>query len=137
MINDFRGEYRWLSNFHYCEIEFEGITYPSTEHAYQAAKTLNKYHRQMIAGLKTCREAKAEGYKVQLRPGWDQMKLGIMLGLLWQKFNRHPDLREKLKATGTQDLVEGNTWGDRFWGVCEGTGENWLGRLLMEIRADL
>jgi len=57
--------------------------------------------------------------------------------LLRDKFTRHADLRILLLDTGDRELVEGNTWDDRFWGVCEGVGENHLGRLLMKIRAEL
>ncbi len=53
------------------------------------------------------------------------------------KFTRHFDLREKLLATGDRKLVEGNTWGDTFWGVCRGNGKNHLGKILMKIRAEL
>ena len=50
------------------------------------------------------------------------------------KFDQNPDLKAKLVATGNQELVEGNTWYDTFWGKCGGVGENWLGRLLMAYR---
>jgi predicted NAD-dependent protein-ADP-ribosyltransferase YbiA (DUF1768 family) len=59
-----------------------------------------------------------------------------MRDLLRQKF-AHPELRRLLLATGDAELVEGNTWGDRFWGVCAGRGQNHLGRLLMAIRAEI
>jgi hypothetical protein len=55
--------------------------------------------------------------------------------LLMQKFTRHPQLARELVGTGDAELVEGNTWGDEFWGVCNGRGSNQLGRLLMEVRA--
>jgi len=57
--------------------------------------------------------------------------------LLREKFSKDPELRAKLLNTGTSKLVEGNTWGDRFWGVCRGQGENNLGRLLMKVREEL
>lgn len=59
-----------------------------------------------------------------------------MLDLQRQKYTV-PYLREKLLATGDAELVEGNTWGDRFWGVCNGVGQNWLGRLLMQVRDEI
>ena len=34
-----------------------------------------------------------------------------------------------------EELVEGNYWGDTFWGICNGEGTNWLGILLMAERA--
>ena len=70
-------------------------------------------------------------------PGITQLphidRIRAMRDLLAQKFS-DPVLRKRLAATAPLDLIEGNTWGDRFWGVYEGEGENWLGRLLMEIR---
>ena len=53
------------------------------------------------------------------------------------KVYQNDDLADCLVDTGDQPLIEGNTWGDRFWGVCGGTGMNHLGRLLMEVREEL
>jgi ribA/ribD-fused uncharacterized protein len=74
---------------------------------------------------------------VEIRRDWDEVKLRIMEGLVRQKFSKDPVLRQRLLDTGDQDLVEGNTWGDTFWGVCRGQGSNWLGRILMDVRAEL
>ena len=136
MIDDFRGEYRWLSNFHLCDVVLDGEIFPSTEHAYQAAKTFLPAERRAIRDAETCGQAKRLGQKVSMRPDWDDVKVDIMRDLLRQKF-RHPELREKLLATGRQHLVEGNTWGDVWWGVCEGNGLNHLGWLLMDIREEI
>lgn len=81
--------------------------------------------------------AKRMGRKVVMRPDWDTVKFDIMLDLVRRKFLGHPDLREMLLATGDEQLIEGNYWGDRVWGVCDGTGENWLGRHLMTVRQEL
>ena len=135
-ISDFRGEYRWLSNFHLVEVKLDGLPYPSTEHAYQAAKTLDIAERLMIQALPTCGQAKRTGQRLKLRDDWEQVKVEVMLDLQRQKY-AVPYLREKLLATGDAELVEGNTWGDRFWGVCGDTGLNWLGRLLMQVRDEV
>lgn len=138
MIDDFRGPYRFLSNFQSCVVYYEGLRYPTTEHAYQAAKTLDMTLRAQFASLATPREAKRLGRTVKLREGWDSMKLGVMRELLRQKFSDlNPALRDALKATGEELLVEGNTWGDRYWGICGGVGDNHLGRILMEIRSEM
>jgi ribA/ribD-fused uncharacterized protein len=136
-IPEFQGEYRFLSNFWPCEIEYEGIRYPSVEHAYQAAKTLDSAQRQRIASLKTPAEAKAEGRKLQLRNDWETAKFIVMEDCVRFKFTHHDDLRKKLLATGSATLEEGNTWGDRIWGVYQGQGENRLGKILMKVRAEL
>lgn len=135
-INDFRGEYRWLSNFHLVEVELDGVRYPSTEHAYQAAKTLDLAQREAIRVLPTCGMAKRAGQRVVLRADWERVKRDVMLNLQLQKY-RSPELRKLLLGTGDAELVEGNTWGDTYWGVCRGVGENWLGRLIMQVRGEI
>lgn len=139
-ITDFRdntpaGNFKWLSNFYMVEVELDGETYPSTEHAYQAAKTLLPAERCEIREAPTCGKAKRLGQKVELRPDWESYKLQVMRDLLRQKF-AVPELRQKLLATGDQHLVEQNTWDDHFWGVCHGRGLNHLGRILMDVREE-
>lgn len=111
------------------------VSYPTVEHAYQAAKTLSPYQRDLIAGLPRPAQAKAAGRRVDLRPDWPAVRLPTMHALLVQKFAPGTPLARRLDATGDRLLVEVNHWGDTFWGVCDGAGENHLGRLLMEIRA--
>ena len=135
-INDFRGDYRWLSNFHLVDVELDGVRYPSTEHAYQAAKTIDAAQRESIRVLPTCGMAKRAGQRVTLRADWEQVKRDVMLDLQRQKY-RSPELRKLLLGTSDAELVEGNTWGDTYWGVCRGVGENWLGRLIMQVRAEI
>ena len=53
--------------------------------------------------------------------------------LVREKFRQHPDLLQRLKALNGL-IQEDNTWGDRYWGVCNGTGQNKLGKILMKIR---
>lgn len=135
-IDDFRGEYRWLSNFHRVDVEFGGVRYPSTEHAYQAAKTLDQLRRESIRVMPTCGMAKRAGQRLVLRADWEFIKRDVMLELLRQKY-RTPELRSLLLQTEDAVLIEGNTWGDTYWGVCGGVGENWLGRLTMQVRDEI
>ena len=139
MIDKFDGtKYRFLSNFYMAEIEYEGIKYPSSEHAYQAAKSTDLEVRKRIATCcKTPNESKKAGRIVRLRANWDLLKRGIMLDIVRIKFKTHADLRQKLLETGDEELVEGNTWGDVFFGVCNGVGENHLGKILMQVREEL
>lgn len=134
VIDSFRGEYRFLSNFYSCPIIFEGDLYSSLEHAFQASKTLDSNERKVVRVAVKAGDAKRAGRKVTKRGDWDDVRVGIMRELLYQKFN-DLQLRQRLINTGDAELVEGNNWGDVFWGVCRGRGENWLGKLLMEIRA--
>ncbi len=135
-IDSFRGQYRWLSNFYPYPVRYEGTLFPSVEHAYQAAKCLNKQDRSKFLEI-DAKAAKALGRKVECREDWDQVKIGVMRELLRKKFPLESDLAEKLINTGAAELIEGNWWGDSFWGVFQGNGENWLGKLLMERRGVL
>lgn len=142
MINDFHGSCLFLSNFFMHSIMYEGILYPSNEHAFQAAKSLDKAARLKIAALPTASMAKKAGrgknpdIKFELREDWDVVKLDIMYTLCKEKFS-DPVLASKLKATGNEELVEGNWWGDTYWGVCKGVGSNHLGKILMQVRDEL
>lgn len=135
-IDHFAGEYDFLSNFYPCVVTFEGVDYPTVEHAYQAAKTLNPIERKLIGAAKTPGQAKRLAKKCSRRDNWDVIKLPVMRNLLEQKFNYY-SLRQKLVATGSATLIEGNWWNDTFWGVCKGEGQNYLGRMLMAIRDEL
>jgi ribA/ribD-fused uncharacterized protein len=139
MIDSFRGPYRFLSNFAPVPhgIRDADFIYLTVEHAYQAAKTDSLSLRRAIATARTPGDAKRLGRHAPVREGWEEMRVPVMYGLLRQKFKPGSDLAAQLRATGDVALVEGNTWGDRFWGVCDGTGLNTLGRLLMIVRAEL
>lgn len=133
-IDSFRGEYRWLSNFWPCDIEFDGVIYPSVEHAYVASKTTDKSIREKVLACKTAGDAKRLGRSFTLRDDWDEVKLKFMENFVYQKFTKNRDLSAKLVATKGSVIEEGNTWGDTFWGVCGGKGKNHLGKILMDIR---
>ena len=137
MINNFSNEHRFLSNFYPSKIKFDGIEYPSIEHAFQAAKTLDYDKRLEISKLKYPRQAKASGRKLKLRKNWEHIKISIMYTLVMSKFHEDPNLTRKLLATGNKELVEGNTWGDDYWGMCSDNGLNMLGKILMVIRSKL
>lgn len=139
-ILEFKGLYRWLSNFHSCKILYEGLEYPSTEHAYMAAKVTDQETRLHIQALPTARDARNFGQTVTLREGWEDLKLGVMLEVNRRKYFDTPYLAERLLATGDSYLCEGTTWGDRFWGVDpigSDNGQNNLGKILMQIREEL
>jgi ribA/ribD-fused uncharacterized protein len=136
-ILGFNDGHRWLSNFEPCNILFEGLIYPSTEHAYQAAKTFSPAERIHIQGLELAVEAKRAGKKVMMREDWtDQRKLEVMFYLNWQKYNKY-NFRKLLLETGDAYIEETNYWGDKFWGVCYGKGKNHLGHIIMNIREEL
>lgn len=136
MISQFTGTYSWLSNFWPAEVKIGADVYPTVEHAYQASKTTEPHAREMIRLCGPAGVAKRLGRALVLRPGWAEMKLGVMEELLRQKFE-HPHLRKKLIATYPMMLEEGNRWNDKFWGVHRGKGKNHLGRLIMQIRSEI
>lgn len=136
IINKFDGDFRFLSNFYECSINCLDDDYPSAEHAYQAMKSKDPEIRRQIKECQTPGQAKRLGNKIALRPNWDHMKWDIMLDIVASKFEQHPDLKEKLLSTGNSKLVEGNDWNDTYWGVCQGTGQNKLGEILMLIRSN-
>ena len=142
MIVEFDGEYAFLSNFYDSPIFYEGITYPTNEHFFQAMKTLDPVERQKIADAKTPGLAKRLGRSVKLRPDWEKIKVDVMRTGLMLKFT-DAALAEKLIATGDEELVEGNWWCDNTWGNCHCPkcsrkgGRNLLGMLLMEVRKEL
>jgi ribA/ribD-fused uncharacterized protein len=142
-IGEFQGQHRFLSNFYPCRIEYLTpgggmLIFYSTEAFFQAMKTLDWGNRRRIAAMRNPAEAKRAGRSVAIRPDWDNIKRDVMLYGLRLKF-RNSVLRAKLLATAGSELVEGNRWNDKFWGVClkTGQGENWLGRLLMQVRDEI
>ncbi|MEN9613790.1 MAG: Xylella phage Salvo [Candidatus Parcubacteria bacterium] len=143
-IKGFFGPYRFLSNFGKAVVFLDGDEYATVENAYQAAK----YKKESRDFLKTCpaKQAiiftRAHPMDAYSQEEWDGVKLGIMRGLLEQKFDAtlNPENHAKLLGTGDEYLEETNYWGDKYWGVSksdageEGVGENNLGKSLMAIR---
>lgn len=150
-ITTFRGEHDFLSNFYPCTLHYNGHVYNSVETAFQAQKcpsTVDKFRNMGVQeALRAGRrpiidpgEAKRLGRKVPLRPDWNDVKERIMLELLSAKFTENRDLYQRLLDTGSQILIEGNTWHDNYWGACScsncvlQTRRNRLGFLLMGVR---
>lgn len=142
MIAIFDNEYAFLSNFYESPFEEEGILYPTVEHYFQAMKSKDIEGRKKIAAAPTPGKAKRLGRTIELRKDWEEIKVDVMKFGLTEKF-RIPELREKLLATGNEELIEGNFWCDNTWGncVCEKcqniSGRNMLGMLLMELRTKI
>ena len=139
-IDRFRDKHAFLSNFHPSVVGLDGLLYPTVEHAYQAAKTLEPGLRSAIRMAGTPGYAKRLGQKILLREDWEDVKVEVMLDLLRKKFS-HDDFATRLLATGDATLIEGNDWGDVFWGMTgyppKRVGQNYLGRLLMQVRGEL
>lgn len=146
VIDSFTGNYRWLSNFWEDEHPIQmWIEFPTAEHLYNSLKTSDLSEAMWVANAATPDEAKRRGQQVTLKKDWDTSgRLPAMRQTLGAKFFQNALLRSKLLCTEDAWLVEGNTWHDQFWGdcrcgraACSEPGQNWLGRLLMELRSDL
>lgn len=133
-IKGFVDDYHFLSNFHPCAIIYQGMFFKSTEAAYQAAKC--SYKDDMIQFTKmTASEAKKEGQLItRKRRDWDRAKYNIMSEIVFYKFLHHKELRVLLLAIGNKYIEESNNWNDVTWGVCDGIGTNWLGKILTATR---
>jgi len=135
VINSFRDEYRFLSNFYPAQVKLGNLVFETVENAYQSAKCLHDNDRLQFQNI-TPGQAKRLGREVDLRPDWDNIRVFIMYTLVQDKF-QHKELKLALLNTGNQELVEGNTWSDTFWGRCKGVGTNMLGEILMSVRRSL
>jgi ribA/ribD-fused uncharacterized protein len=139
MITYFKDEYSWLSNFEKVKIYYEGRLYPSVEHAYIAQKSNDEAWKHFCTSTKySAGNLKKVSKEIDLRDDWEDVKVFIMYDLLKLKFTQEP-FRTKLLETEDMEIIEGNWWGDTFWGVDVNTdeGENVLGRLIMKIRSEI
>lgn len=141
-IDRFSGRFKWLGNFSWSDLEFEGDWYPSVEHAFQAAKVANKTERSgygFTDAKLSFGDAKRLGRSVPLRQDWKEIRENVMAACLAAKFT-DPTLRQKLLATGDSELIDGHSGSpDLIWGYHfpSQAGENRLGKLLMELRHSL
>ena len=124
MINSFTGKYFFLSNFYKRPVTINGLTFESAEAAFQAHKCIEFGKAQKFCKLDP-KAAKALGRRIPLRPDWEYIKEGVMYAILLEKFT-DARLRKWLISTKDHKLIEGNTWNDRYWGVCKGKGRTVL-----------
>jgi ribA/ribD-fused uncharacterized protein len=133
MIDNFSGKYAFLSNFYEIPLVIYGLRFLNSEAAYQSQKCLNPEHVKGFQNL-TANSAKRKGRSVPIKPNWNQIKEEVMWEVLQAKFNQNSELIKLLLETRNEELIEGNTWGDTYWGVCNGVGKNRLGVMLMYLR---
>lgn len=137
MIDSFTGEHAFLSNFYHSSFKFFGNELPTVEHGFQALKCVDPLEAEFVLSSPIARQAKDRGRNAELRPDWDSVKDMVMYQLVAAKFGPNRELAEKLIGTGAAHLVEGNAWGDTYWGVYAGHGKNRLGYILMDVRSRL
>lgn len=134
MISEFRGKYYFLSNFYSSPIYYRGMTFRNAEAAFHSQKDPS---RAVEFTRLNSSEAKRLGRRVRLRRDWEDVKDNVMFEVVMAKFGGSQTLTDALLATGDEKLVEGNTWNDRYWGVCDGKGLNKLGGILERVRENL
>lgn len=141
----FAGQFHFLSNFYWHPFRYNGEMFNTSEHAFQSRKATNEQDRQSIKSCPSPGQAKQYARRLPCRPDWEDVKVDIMKDILRAKFSiwnpdqvsRNP-LAIRLIQTGDADLIEGNSWGDTFWGQSPvGNGENMLGKLLMKVRSEI
>lgn len=140
-IGFFPREYYFLDNFSAYQIQYEGILYPTVEHAYQAQKFLQTAPEisEQIRTAASPHAAKKIAAENQMAcpSDWDARKLLVMENLLRAKLHQHPYVRQKLLETGTMPIVEDSPK-DSFWGCGQArSGANHLGKLWMKLRSEL
>lgn len=133
-IQGFFDEYKFLSNFWICLFKINDITYNCVEQYYMSQKSHDKEYQRKILKLGKPGDMKRVGRTVKLRDDWEIVKQGIMLRGVFEKFYQNIDLKQKLLDTEYRYLEETNTWNDEIWGVCNGIGNNYLGKTLMVVR---
>lgn len=136
MIDSFKNQHFFLSNFFPCEVKFEGKIYQSSEAVYQVCKCINEKDKNNFINIIGV-EFKKLGRQVEIRSDWNDIKIDKMREILNCKFSQNIHLTQDLIKTKDHELIEGNYWKDYFWGVCNGKGKNILGKLLMQLREEL
>jgi GTP cyclohydrolase II len=141
-IRFYHSDQPWgeLSNFSRHAIFIGGRIWPTVEHFYQAQKFVGTPHEEAIRCCQTPMLAKARATAIaeeHKRREWPAVKETVMLEGLRAKFEQHPDLAERLLRSGDRLLIE-RTRNDSYWGDGgDGTGQNRLGYLLMQVRAKI
>lgn len=143
IIDSFRDEYDFLSNFYYCFVIYNDAAYKTSEHLYQALKTTDMNWRERVRKADTPVKAKRLGRQLPLRSNFDNVKIQLMHTVLKAKFTQNSHMKQALLDTKDSQLIEGNYWHDNFWGNCTCQrcenikGRNELGKLLMKVRETL
>ena len=150
IVHGFEGKFSFLSNFYACRTNFkrtESIEteFPTSEHAYQAAKAVYMEDADRIAEADTPDQAKRRAHQITCREDWDQVKDEIMLQVVRSKF-KNPEMRRRLMITaieGYDGFCEDNYWHDNYWGNCtcekckDIPGQNKLGLILEKVRQEI
>lgn len=129
--------YGCFCNFSLHGFELDGVWWATSEHYYQAQKFAGTPHAETIRLAKTPGESAKLGHHLPHRSDWKKIKYGVMYQAVLRKFQTHPDIGEILLSTGEKFIIQKDL-GDYYWGCGEdGSGQNYLGKILMEVRSTL
>lgn len=135
-IREFIDAYAFLSNFYHSPVKYRNLIYLNAEAAFQAQKESCEKDKEQYTRMNPA-QAKLVGRNCNLRKDWEEIKEQTMYEIVKAKFTQNKALARLLLATGDAYLEEGNWWHDTTWGVCNGVGENKLGKILMRVREEL
>lgn len=136
VIREFIDAYAFLSNFYYSPVKYRNLIYLNAEAAFQAQKESCEKDKEQYTRMNPA-QAKLVGRNCNLREDWEEIKEQTMYEIVKAKFTQNEALARLLLATGDAYLEEGNWWHDTTWGVCNGVGQNKLGKILMRVREEL
>jgi len=131
--------YGEFSNFAPFPITIAGLTWPTSEHYFQAQKFAGTPHADTIRQTPSPATAAKLGRSrnFPLRADWEQVKEAVMYEAVWAKFTQHDRIRRMLLATGKAQIIE-HTKNDFYWADGgDGSGRNRLGEILMQVRTEL
>lgn len=129
----------YLSNWYLASLYLKEKIWPSSEHYYQAQKVAGTPNEETVRRMESPRLTFefTRRPEITVRSDWEQVKVGVMFEAVYAKFSQNPELKEKLLASSDLEIVE-NSPVDYFWGIgANGSGENQLGKVLMEVRCQL
>lgn len=139
-IRFFLDQYYLFSNYSALPIIYNGVKYPTSEHAYQTNKFSNNIKiSTLIKNAQSPSEAKRLSivYKKEQREDWDNVKLSVMTEIIYEKARQHEEIRRKLLETNDAEIIE-NSMLDYFWGCGKNdSGQNNMGKLWMKIREEI
>lgn len=136
VIREFIDAYAFLSNFYHSPVKYRNLIYLNAEAAFQAQKESCEKDKEQYTRMNPA-QAKLVGRNCNLREDWEEIKEQTMYEIVKAKFTQNEALAKLLLATGDAYLEEGNWWHDTTWGVCNGVGQNKLGKILMRVREEL
>lgn len=139
-IDDFNGDFGFLNNEYESEVYYEGLVYPNVYTAFQASRSTNDFVRKQISEAKSAYEVYSLSQQIEDPKDWPSRRLKVMEMLARDKFTRHADMKQELITTGSRLLVNSyahETPSNLFWGKVKGSGFNYLGTILMNIREEV